>query len=239
MPTPLPQSAFPSGAEAKPAAGPAAVARTVVITPPPLMTVANPVAGNPGLTTSGPALIQLLPLTTPETIIGSAAGCHIVVAHPSVKPQQARLTLTGNRYVLDDLSNGQTQVSFSGEPTQLRAVQRNALRDGSLIQVGEVQLRFRQSAAQPPLLERRHALASAGVTLGSDPTCELLISGAAPRQARVWQDGQRWVVEELAGSGAFISYQGDPAQERPVAGRNALKTGSTLRIATTTLRLEV
>jgi len=187
----------------------------------------------------GPALVQQLPLANPETVIGSAPGCQVVLAHASVKPQHARITPEGNRYVLDDLSAGQTQVSFSGDPTQLRAVQRNALRDGSLFQVGEARLIFRQPAAQPPVLERRFALAVAGLTLGSDPSCDIMLPGAAPRQVRLFQEDQRWVVEDLAGSGAWISYNGNPAQERPVAGRNALKAGSTLRVGATTWRLEV
>ena len=213
-------------AAATPAIGSAAIAHTVVVAAPPLP---------PG----APTLIQQFPLTTPETLIGSAAGCHIVLAHPSIKPQHARITLAGNRYVLDDLSSGQTQVSFTGDPTQLRAVQRNALRDDSLLQMGEIQLHCRQLTTQSPQVERRHPLPVTGATLGADASCELIIPGAAPRQARVWQEGQRWVVEELAGSGAFISYNGNPAQERPVVGRNALKAGSTLRIGTTTMRVEV
>lgn len=213
-----------------------------VITPTPVAapsTLPRPAtAGASVLATGGPALVQQLPLASPETIIGSASGCQVVVAHPSVQPQHARITPDGSRYVLDDLSAGQTQVSFNGDPAQLRAVQRNALRDGSLLRVGEVRLIFRQPAAQPPLLERRFPLSIAGLTLGSDPACDIIIGGVAPRQARLIQEEQRWVVEDLAGGGTAISYSGNPAQERAVAGRNALKTGSTLRIGAMTLRLE-
>lgn len=217
----------------------AAIAHSVAVASPPLAPRVQPGADNPLLNTSSPTLIQQFPLTTPETLIGSAAGCHIVVAHPSIKPQHARITLAGNRYILDDLSGGQTRVSFTGDPAQLRAVQRNALRDDSLLQMGEIQLQCRHLTTQSPRLERRHPLPGTGATLGADASCELIIPGAAPRQARVWQEGQRWVVEDLAGSGAFISYNGNPAQERPVVGRNALKAGSTLRIGTTTVRVEV
>lgn len=204
----------------------AAVAPTVAIRPAPVVT-------------GGPALIQQLPLPAAETLVGSAGDCQLRLAHPSVKPHHAQISPNAGRYVLDDLSAGQTQVSFSGDPTQLRAIQRNALRDGSLCQLGEVSLTFRQPAAGPALLERRYALPPTGLTVGSDPACQVVLLDAAPRQARILQDGQRWVVEDLAGSGAFISYSGNPTQERPVAGRNALKAGSTLRVGTTILRLEL
>ncbi|MBX3013605.1 MAG: VWA domain-containing protein [Caldilineaceae bacterium] len=204
-----------------------------------MATGAGSISDGAMVTPSGPALVQQLPLVTPETVIGSAPGSHIVLAHASVKPQHARITASDHRYVIDDLSAGHTQVSFSGNPGQLRSVERNALRNGSLLRLGEVQLTLRQSESQPTFLERRIPLSGASLIIGSDPACDLIIPGAALRQVRLLQDGQRWVVEDLAGGGSFISYSGNPTEERPINGRNAVKSGSRLRMGAIALCLEV
>lgn len=220
-------------------------------TSPGLYTTAAPTAGSTAAPTQAvstapaavggapqaPALIQQLDVTGPEAVVGSGANAHVRLTHPSVQAQHARISMSSDRYIIDDLSGGRTQVSFNGDPSQLRPVQRNALRDRSLVQLGEERLIFRQPPAQPLRLERRYPLGSHGVTLGSAPSCDIVLAGTAPHQARVLQDGQRWVVEDLAG-GALVSYSGDPTQERPIAGRNALKSGSTLRMGAMTLRLE-
>lgn len=185
-----------------------------------------------------PALVLELTLPVAETLIGSGQGCQVALANSTIVTQHARISQVDGRYVVDDLSNGQTQVSFSGDPAQLRTAQRNALRDGTLLQLGQERLVFRQPTGQTPYLERRYPLTPAGLTLGSEATCDVVLAGAAPRQARVTQDGARWVVDELA-SGAFVSYSGNPAQERPLAGRNALKAGSTVRAGAVTLRLDM
>jgi hypothetical protein len=80
-------------------------------------------------------------------------------------------------------------------------------------------------------------LPSTGLVIGSATACDVVVDGGAAEQARIVRDGQRWVVENLANGGAFVSFTGDPAQERPVNGRNALKPGSLLRVANTTLRM--
>jgi len=185
-----------------------------------------------------PALVLQLALPTPETIIGNGPGCQVMLASPTLMGQHARISQVGERYVVDDLSGGQTQVSFGGDPAQLRVVQRNALRDGSLLQLGQEPLVFRQPSGQASYLERRYALTATGLILGSDAACNVVVAGSAPRQARVLQEGPRWVVEDLA-SGALVSYSGNPDQARPLSGRNALKAGSTVHVGAATLRLEL
>jgi pSer/pThr/pTyr-binding forkhead associated (FHA) protein len=47
-------------------------------------------------------------------------------------------------YVIRDAgSTNGTFVAFNGEPAQERQIERNALRDGSLIRLGNVRLTFR------------------------------------------------------------------------------------------------
>jgi len=182
--------------------------------------------------------MQQLPLAAPETIIGSATTAHVALPYPSVNPQHARISMSDGRYVVEDLSGGKTQVSFNGDPSQLRLVQRNALRDNSLLQLGEERFVFRQLPAQTPRLERRYSLTQAGITVGADAACDVVVPGNVARQLRIMQEGGRWVTESLGGGNALVSYNGDPTQERPLVGRNALKSGSTIRIGTMTLRLE-
>lgn len=189
----------------------------------------------PGIAEGGPALVLQLPLTFAENLVGSAAGSGATVVHPSVLAQHVRIAPSGERYTLEDLSGGRTWVSYSGDVGLLRPVQRNALKDGSLVQVGEVQLVFRQSGASG-WLERRYPLSSVGLTLGSASDCAVVLPGLAARQAQIVADGPRWVVADLAG-GTFVSFSGDPAQERPVAGRNALKDGSLVRVGSVRLVL--
>lgn len=223
-----------------PAASPLPVTVVAAPTLSDLAPASRPVR-SPNVNTVGqetPALVLQLRLPAAENLIGRDASCQVVLANPSVVAQHARIAQVGERYVVDDLSGGQTQVSFSGDPVQLRVIQRNALRDGALLQIGQERFSFRQPAGQPPYLERRYPLTSGGLTLGSEASCDVLLEGIAPRQAHVGQDGPRWVVDDLAG-GAFVSYSGNPEQERPLAGRNALKAGSTVRIGPTILRLEV
>lgn len=190
-------------------------------------------------TPAPPALLCLatLPLGQPETTLGSGPANTWLLAGANIATQQARIALSGGRYVITDLTGlSATRVSYTGSPDQLRPIQQNALRDGSRIQLGDVTLIFRQPAEGPAWLERRLPLPAAGLEIGAAPTAALRLPGA-PTQARIVHDGHRWMVERTAGE-CQVSYGGDPAQLRAVADRNALQPGSLLRIGGVTLLLQ-
>jgi len=158
-----------------------------------------------------------------------------------VAPASIQATLTAAKYVLDDLSGGQSFVSYSGDPGQLRQVQRNALKDGSLLQLGEVQVTFRERRTEV-WLEQVYELStanSATTTVGSALDNDIVVPIGTPHQAQIAQEEGRWVVTNLAGEGLWVSYSGDPALAQPVSGRNALKDGSMVRVGETVLFLKV
>ncbi len=68
-------------------------------------------------------------------------------------------------------------------------------------------------------------------TIGSAPGNDIVLPGLAPRHAAISRWEGRWVIEPLAGSTA-VAYNGDAAAERPIAGVNALKHGSLIRLGT-------
>jgi len=176
-----------------------------------------------------------------ENLVGQSSECSILLSHPSVTQRHARIGQLEGRYVLDDLSGGQSFVSYSGDPGQLRQVQRNALKDGSLLQLGEVQVTFRERRTEV-WLEQVYELStanSATTTVGSALDNDIVVPIGTPHQAQIAQEEGRWVVTNLAGEGLWVSYSGDPALAQPVSGRNALKDGSMVRVGETVLFLKV
>jgi pSer/pThr/pTyr-binding forkhead associated (FHA) protein len=181
--------------------------------------------------------------------IGRAPDNTIVISDPSVALHHACIAEQGGRYVVRDLSNGQTHVSFRGDPTQERPTSTNALRDGSTIRFGQVKSVLRQ----PPGGAGPGAVARAGVWLeipfalkaivaiGRDPGNHIVVNSSqvALRQAEVRQEAGRWVICDVGGGGGVrVSFSGDPAQARPVQGRNALKTGSMFYVGDVAFELQ-
>lgn len=172
-----------------------------------------------------------------QTTVGSGHNCGVIVAHPSLADSHVTIFTEGENCIIDDQGTGRTWVSYNGDPTQLRSVQRNGLRDGSLMQLGDIQLTFRR-AEQHVWLEQRILIPGVGISIGSTPGSGLCIPGLRSQHAQIKADGQRWIVENIGGSEVFVSYSGDPAQERAVSGRNALKSGSTMRMGSVQLVLQ-
>lgn len=181
-----------------------------------------------------PALAHLVAhfaISGDSVSIGSSEGNDIVIPSPTVAPQHARIGVENGRYVITDLSQGRTAVSFDGDPAQLRPTQRNALKDGSLVKLAETTLVFRQPAQGPPWLEMAHEVTKEIVTVGSETSNDITLahSSVSPRHAALRWDAGRLVVHDLGSAhGTFVSYSGEPAQERQVQ-TNALKNGSTVR----------
>jgi pSer/pThr/pTyr-binding forkhead associated (FHA) protein len=202
--------------------------------------VPAPLVAAPLQSTAVAAQIGLVieyPLSEDTTVIGSAPECPILIDAPAVAPQQARVRLTSGRYVIEDLTGqGTVKVSYAGEPQKLRAVQQNALRDGSLLEVGDVALVFRQSGDSAQL-DRRLQLSPAGASIGTTQQCTVRLQGGDPLEVRISFGERHWFVEWISGA-CQVSYSGDPNQMRPLHDRNALKIGSRLQVGATVLRLE-
>jgi len=163
--------------------------------------------------------------------LGSGEGNDIIIPAPTVAAHHARIGVENGRYVITDLSQGRTAVSFGGDPAQLRLGARNALKDGSLLKLGEAILTFHQPAEESPWLEMAHEIAGEIVNVGSEAGNDIVLAhpSVSPRHAELRQEAGRWVVHDLdSAQGTFVSYSGDPAQERKVSV-NALKDGSTVR----------
>ncbi len=176
-------------------------------------------------------LVAHFAITKERVSLGSAEGSDIIIPAPTVAAQHARIGLEGGRYVITDLSQGHTAVSFGGDPAQLRPSAKNALKDGSLIKLGEATLIFHQLAQGSPWLEMVYEMTKAIVTVGSEAGNDIVLThpSVSPRHAELRQDAGRWVVRDLdSAQGTFVSYSGDSAQERRIS-TNALKNGSTVR----------
>jgi VWFA-related protein len=181
--------------------------------------------------------VVTMPLAAEATTLGSAPHNTWVLNGAHVAAQQARITLSGNRYVIADLTGlNATQVSYNGSPEQLRPIQHNALRDGSRIVLGDVALVLRQTPAGA-VLERRLPLPASGLLIGAAPAADITVPSPQPLAIRIRHDRRHWMVECEAGQ-CQVSYSGDPAQLRPVTQRNALQLGSLVQVGALSLRLE-
>ena len=76
----------------------------------------------------------------------------------------------------------------------------------------------------------RFPLAPTGTSIGRTPDNGVVINhpSVAPHHARIVRQGKWYVVRHLGRGQTFVSFSGDPAQERPI-GENALKDGASVR----------
>ena len=176
-------------------------------------------------------LVARFAVTKESVSLGSGEGNDIIIPAPTVAALHARIGLESGRYVIADLSQGHTTVSFGGDPAQLRPSAKNALKDGSLIKLGEAMLVFHQPAQGSPWLEMIYEVTRPIVTVGSEAGNDIILThpSVSPRHAELRQEAGRWVVRDLdSAQGTSVSYSGAPAQERRI-NTNALKNGSTVR----------
>ncbi|MBA2680465.1 MAG: VWA domain-containing protein, partial [Ktedonobacteraceae bacterium] len=75
------------------------------------------------------------------TTVGSTGNGVPPLPTTTLRPQQARFGYEGGRWFVEDLSGGNTTVSFGGDPSQLRPTAKSALKRGSLLRLGNVLLR--------------------------------------------------------------------------------------------------
>ena len=179
-----------------------------------------------------PARLVTRFVITKETVsLGSAEGNDIIIPVSTVAARHARIGLESGRYVITDLSQGHTAVSFGGAPAQLRLSARNALKDGSLVKLGETILVFHLAAQGSPWLDMVYEVTKAVITVGSVAGNDIVLThpSVSPHHAELRQEAGRWVVRDLnSAQGTLVSYSGAPAQERRIS-TNALKNGSTIR----------
>jgi len=75
--------------------------------------------------------------------IGSDPGNNLVISHASISPKHARIQWEKDRYVVHDLgSKAGTFVSYSGDLTLERRIDKSALKVGSSVRFGEIYFRF-------------------------------------------------------------------------------------------------
>jgi hypothetical protein len=95
-----------------------------------------------------------------------------------------------------------------------------------------VALAARGHALSVPLF-RLDALKKEAITVGRESQNDLVIvdQRVSRYHAQIFRQGEHWVVHDLEStSGTFVSYSGDPVQEKPVKGVDfALKNGSIVR----------
>ena len=198
---------------------------------PPARPTPQPVTPAPPSRPAPARLVTRFAVTKDTVSLGSAEGNDIIIPAPTVAAQHARIGLESGRYVITDLSQGHSAVSFSGDTAQLRPSAKNALKDASLIKLGEAILVFHQLAQGSPWLEMVYEMTKAIVTVGSEAGNDIVLThpSVSPRHAELRQEAGRWVVRDLdSAQGTFVSYSGASAQERRIS-TNALKNGSTVR----------
>lgn len=187
-------------------------------------------------------LVARFPLVPEGTSIGQALDNDVVVNQLSVASHHARIFRQGKWFVVQDLGAGQTFVSYSGDPAQERLISQNALKDGSTVRFGDVRCTVRISSdGSAGHIEVPFSLQSAVTTIGRDAANDIVVNApaVASRQAEIRSEEGRFVVYDLGtDEDLFVSFSGDPSQERPVQGRNALKSGSTLRVGNVVFKLE-
>jgi Ca-activated chloride channel family protein len=183
------------------------------------------------------------PLGPSPVTIGRNADNAIILSHSTVAPHHACIEEQSGRRIVRDLSNGQTYVSYRGDPAQERPIGINALQDGSSLRFGQVRAVFRQATESTGVqtwLEVSLVLDSP-ITIGRDPTNHIVVNSPqiTLRQAEIRHEAGRWVVYNLGGSeGVLVSYSGDRSQARPVQGRNALRVGSAVFLGNVTVELQ-
>lgn len=76
----------------------------------------------------------------------------------------------------------------------------------------------------------RLPLVPEGTSIGQAPDNDIVIKrpSVAPHHARIVRQGKWYVVRHLGRGQTFVSFSGDPTQERPIS-ENALKDGSSVR----------
>ncbi|MHB9075838.1 MAG: VWA domain-containing protein [Desulfobaccales bacterium] len=86
---------------------------------------------------------QTYSLRKGDNFIGSAPGNDLVAAHPSVSPRHANICWEDDQFVIYDLQSQQgTFVSLSGDLGMTMKVDRNLLRPGAVVKLGEVLFRL-------------------------------------------------------------------------------------------------
>lgn len=218
-------------------------------TAPPVPTSPAPTAGSPSppiaAMTAMPAasLIASYPVPFTGADIGRAFTNHIVINHPSVAPQHAHIAGDDKRFVLHDLSGGQTLVSFQGEGGEERPATQNALKDGSTVRLGQVRGTIRMTTPGAGChFEIPFALHQPVTAIGRAGEHAIVVNdpASAAHQAEIRWERDRFVIDNLAAVGnVAVSYSGDPAQARPVTGRNALKSGSVVWVGNVMFKLVV
>ncbi|MBA3944189.1 MAG: VWA domain-containing protein [Herpetosiphonaceae bacterium] len=120
----------------------------------------------------------------------------------------------------------------SQEPLAMARPARVAERIGEPMAASRPVMPMAPAPASPPaplMLAYTLPLQGERTTIGSAPTNSIALPGLAPQQAVIQRQGGQWVIAPVAGV-TLVSFNGNPAAERPITSANALKQGSTVRL---------
>ena len=199
------------------------------------------VKAEPAVRAPAPARLSLaLPLNKTLITIGSAPENDMIIPVRSVAPYHAQLRKENDRYIVNALAqDAPVYVSYSGDPSQERQVEHNAVKPGSTIRVGTVTLSVGEDT-----LVRHIPFIAEHMTIGSGAEADIQLKSPdlAPLQAAIEWVGDRYILVDLAESvqpRMMLTYGGEQSQKRAVHGRNALRSGSVIHIGPIRLTLSV
>ncbi len=180
------------------------------------------------------------PLPQGDSLVGSSDAANLSIRGAGLSVQQVNLALQSGRAIVTPIDGGSpTLVSFDGALTSLKVVTgRNALRDGSLLKLGDLLATVR---TEPIRLTFDLSIPGPGIKVGgqNDWTLSSTASRNSPEVSFSWTN-DRFTATSAGGSGnVLLSFTGNEDQFKPLTGRNAVKPESRVRIGDFTIRVIV
>ena len=165
-------------------------------------------------------------------VIGSGTGVDLILKDKSLSRAHAQIVKSQGRFLIRDMSSREgTFLNYSGTPGQERQINENALKDGSIINLGDVgPLVFRDQPSPVLLISVRITVLP--WTIGADVDNDLVLKGAGvlAHHAQVDVQSGRHVLRSLGQGQIHLSFTGNRQGERPTSEINAIRDGSTIRI---------
>lgn len=153
-------------------------------------------------------------LCIPALIGRDPSTCAVVVPHPTVSRQHARIDQQGAGFTITDMGS-RNGTSVNGRRLQPNLAQ--PLRDGDVIRIGDQQgnsvgLTFRSGApVQAPggtiYLDKLNLAQLPGFTIGRDPGCRVTLDhpSVSRLHAEVRRSGQGHVIYDRSSNGTFVN----------------------------------
>lgn len=213
---------------------------TLVPEPAPSMKGTGP---GPSTDTSGnPKATLTIEWTLPQggSVIGSSEAATLSIRGAGLSVRHLDLAVQSGRVIVTPIDGvPPSLVSFDGALTSLRFIEgRNAMRDGSVLQLRSL---LTTVLTEPLRLTFDLAVPDAGVKVGGqdDWTVSSPESRNSPELTFSWAS-DRLAATSAGGYGnVLISFTGNEDQFKQLTGRNAVKSGSRVRIGDLTIRITI